>query len=279
MESDRISLNEVVRLLTANDIPGAMLLKDAAGWNQTELDWRNVLRLAPEGCFAIDCDGRLAATATAVCFGRQLAWIGMVLTHPDLRRRGFARALMQHSIAWLETRGVEWIKLDATDMGRPLYASLGFEDECPIERWAREPAPCQAPAVPAVTELPRELDREACGVDRSAPLSLIGVESGAVPGAYFMARPGSTAAYFGPCVSTSEEAARQLLASYLARHAGELVYWDLLPDNAAALRLAREFGFERRRRLTRMARSGVPHPPPFVHNDAHVFAIAGFEYG
>ena len=41
-----------IRLLSESDIPAAMKLKEAAGWNQTENDWRCLLRLEPHGCFA-----------------------------------------------------------------------------------------------------------------------------------------------------------------------------------------------------------------------------------
>src|SRR5579871_2533909 len=110
----------VTRLLHSNDLPGAMRLQSAAGWNQTEQDWQRVLDLAPDGCFGIDVDGALAATTTAVCYGEELAWIGMVLTLPEFRRRGLARQLLEHALAYLQDRRVRCIKLDATDMGRPL---------------------------------------------------------------------------------------------------------------------------------------------------------------
>jgi GNAT superfamily N-acetyltransferase len=274
----------LVRHLLHADIPGAMRLKEAAAWNQTGQDWANVLELEPDGCFAVECDGVLAATATAVCFGRELAWIGMVLTAPEYRGRGFARRLMESALEYLEARRIEWIKLDATDMGRPLYARLGFRDECLVERWLLAPerntwtrnrAPDLAPGAPDL-----ELDRAAFGADRSAMLGRLGsFESASMPGGYAMGRPGTKAAYFGPCVARNADTARCLLEWFLANHAGEGVFWDILPENAEALRLAQEFGFEHRRRLVRMARPGIPDPPPFVHNDCSVYAIAGFEYG
>ncbi len=58
------------RLLTLADIPGAMLLNHAAGWNQTEADWRRVIELEPEGCFCIEREGRLVSTTTTSCYGR-----------------------------------------------------------------------------------------------------------------------------------------------------------------------------------------------------------------
>ena len=270
-----------IRLLTAADIPAAMRLKDAAGWNQTAGDWALLLRLAPQGCFGMECGGVLAATTTAVCFGNVLAWIGMVLTHPDFRRRGLARALMEHALAYLEACGVACIKLDATDQGAPLYRQLGFVDEQPIERWCREPGPVVASEV-APFRLPDwlPLDRDACGVDRGKLLEQLAVwDAAALPGGgYAMGRPGSRADYFGPCVCRTADAARRLLGWRLAAVPGRPVYWDLLPANRDAAALARDCGFQPLRRLVRMARPGRAALAP-ASARPEIFAIAGFEFG
>ncbi|HLY19710.1 MAG TPA: GNAT family N-acetyltransferase [Bryobacteraceae bacterium] len=270
-----------VRVLTPADVPAAMRIKQAAGWNQTETDWLNLIRLAPDTCFGLDCDGALAATTTAVTYERKLAWIGMVLTHPDHRRRGFARLLMEHALEALVALQIEWIKLDATEMGAPLYRDLGFEDEGPVERWraVARGGPAAEPA--GWTAECAELDRTAFGADRSRLLAALApLGAAAVTGAgYAMARPGSEGAYFGPCVSRTPEAVRELLGWFLSRHAGLSVYWDLLPGNAGAVRLARACGFQPVRRLVRMARPAAPGAAPLQHDDSQVFAIAGFEYG
>jgi hypothetical protein len=105
-------------------------------------------------------------------------------------------------------------------------------------------------------------------------------ESACVPEeGYAMGRPGTNAAYFGPCVARTPSAARASLEWFLARHTAEPVFWDILPHNRMALEMARYFGFERRRELVRMARKGAPPARDFEHNDSHVFALAGFEYG
>jgi GNAT superfamily N-acetyltransferase len=259
-----------------------MRFKAAAGWNQTETDWQNVLRLAPDLSFGMESDGTLAATTTAVCYGRRLAWLGMVLTDPAYRRHGYARRLVEHTLEALETRGIEWIKLDATEMGAPLYRQLGFQDESHIERWrgisqGGAPSTCST-AWPAGCG---DLDRSAFGADRSQLLALLApMGCAAVPGeGYAMVRSGSGAAYFGPCVSRSPETARALLTWFLSRHAPQPVCLDLLPDNTEAVRLARAAGFEPVRRLVRMVRRGVPGAAPLVHDNAQVFGTAGFEYG
>ncbi len=268
----------MVRPLKASDIEAAANLCQTAGWNQTRQDWSNLLRLAPQGCFCIEVDSELAATTTAVCYGSELAWIGMVLTHPRYRGRGFARALMEHALEYLEQRDVGWIKLDATDMGRPLYRKLGFEDEGIIERWLRSSGEVPNSVPRSAASIWSWLDLPAFGADRSELLNQLGqIGSAEIPDqAYAMGRPGAQAAYFGPCVSLSAGAAADLVEWFLARHGGEQVYWDLLPANSEAVHLARNFGFEPVRRLVRMARRETR---PFMHDDSRVFAIAGFEYG
>ena len=268
-----------VRLLTHEDIPQAMRLKDAAGWNQTEDDWGCLLDASPEGCFGVECDGVLAATTTVIRYAPDLAWIGMVLTAPEYRERGFARCLVRRAMEFLAANQVAWIKLDATEMAVGLYESLGFEPECTLERWLRPPAPVAIPGGNGY-ELDLPLDRRVFGADRARLLRRL-ERHGAVsaPGGYAMGRPGSRAAYFGPCVCESASDARSLLANFLTRHGAGSVYWDLLPENQQAVRLAKEFGFEPSRRLTRMMRKGSSDAAPLRWDPAKSFAIAGFEYG
>lgn len=57
-----------------------------------------------------------------------------VYTNADYRRRGIARELVQMLIDEAKRKGVTEISLDATDLGRPLYETLGFcaSDECMV---------------------------------------------------------------------------------------------------------------------------------------------------
>lgn len=51
-----------------------------------------------------------------------------VYTDPDYRRRGIARQLMQRMIDWCKREGFVRVTLQASEAGRHLYESLGFED-------------------------------------------------------------------------------------------------------------------------------------------------------
>jgi GNAT superfamily N-acetyltransferase len=50
-----------------------------------------------------------------------------VYTDPEYRRRGIARQLMQTMIDWCKREGFARVTLHASDDGRHLYQSLGFE--------------------------------------------------------------------------------------------------------------------------------------------------------
>ena len=57
-----------------------------------------------------------------------------VYTKTDYRKKGIARKLVQMLIDEAKEKGVTEISLDATDLGKTLYESLGFckSDECMV---------------------------------------------------------------------------------------------------------------------------------------------------
>jgi GNAT superfamily N-acetyltransferase len=258
----------------------AAALSRAEGWNQTEADWARLVTLEPEGCFAIVHEGEPIATTTVTTYGRALAWIGQVVVDPRHRRLGLGRRLMERALAFADDRGIGCVKLDATDMGRPLYRTLGFEDEQPIVRWERAPAPVPDRASVREFSLDAALAIDRFGAERRALLAHLANdgESASIEGGFALGRAGMRARYFGPCVATSAESARTLAAWCLARHAEETVAWDILSSNAEAQRLAKSLGFEPRRTLMRMARRGRDAAPLAI-DDARTFGAAGFEYG
>lgn len=55
------------------------------------------------------------------------AMILNMYVEPEFRRRGIARTLMQAMIDWCRAEGFRTVELHASDDGRPLYESLGFQ--------------------------------------------------------------------------------------------------------------------------------------------------------
>jgi GNAT superfamily N-acetyltransferase len=268
-----------LRVLTSSDLPQALGLSSSAGWNQTAADWQRLLDLAPETCFGIELDGCLAATATLLPYGRGLAWLGMVLTRRDFQHRGLASVLVAHCLEIAGALGIETVKLDATDQGQPIYERLGFVAERGIERWAWSGA-CGVnggTGVSAPLLSLAALDFEAFGADRMKLLKLLAAPVTTENG-FALWRPGHFANYLGPCVARNQDAARRLLAGCLAQESGadaaQKWLWDVFPDNAPALELARDLGFQPVRRLMRMRRG-----PAIAERTSLVYAAAGFELG
>lgn len=276
-----------IRLLKSSDLPQLVDLSRQAQWNQTEADWVRLLTLAPAGCFGIEADGRIVASTTAISYAPELAWIGMVLTHPDYRGKGMATALLEHTLAAVKAHGIRIAKLDATEQGRPIYAKAGFQDECAVERWRRAPglgfqAPAGEQRVLHPYVIDPSFDRAYFGAYRIPLLQSLAkqIEPEYFVGhGYALHRPGAQARHFGPSVVRTRDAARRLLESFLAKFPNDEIFWDLLPDNIDAVQLAIDHGFQPARHLVRMSLACQPNALPLVHNNSSVFAIAGFEYG
>jgi GNAT superfamily N-acetyltransferase len=134
-----------VEALTAEDIPDAMELKNALGWNQTPEDWERFLRLAPEGAFKLRVAGQLAGTAVAFVF-EDVCWIGMVIVAETHRGRGYGNLLMQRCLDHAASRRCTLVQLDATRDGVSLYARLGFRPSHLV-------GTCHGRIVPPVDEL------------------------------------------------------------------------------------------------------------------------------
>ena len=54
------------------------------------------------------------------------AYLMNIYTHPDYRRRGIARHMVDLLVGEARQRGITAISLEATAMGMPLYESYGF---------------------------------------------------------------------------------------------------------------------------------------------------------
>lgn len=188
-----------IRTLRSNDIPHLLDLSTAAGWNQTAADWERLLHLCRDNCWGIEIDGRVVSSTTAIRYASDLAWIGMVLTHPEYRKRGLASSLMQHAIDDVR-KDVKWIKLDASDEGKPIYEKLGFVEETHLQRWRRPAGPADRLSSYMVHDyiVDPSFDRAYFGAYRIPLLNSLRRDGGSsfVMGyGYAMTRPGALASY------------------------------------------------------------------------------------
>jgi GNAT superfamily N-acetyltransferase len=255
-------------------------------------DWRGFLAMEPNGCFVAEWNGERAGTATTIVYGPDLAWIGMVLVHPDFRRRGIGEALLQHCITYLHKCGVRTIKLDATPLGKKVYDNLGFRDELSLTRW--ECVRLVSGILKTHSKIREwrkndlspidQFDAPAFGVSRLPLLQSLAKRSryalvkesvaSEICG-YGMVRTGSCATYLGPISATSAATGKDIVEALLSRCNGERIFWDIPDDNAAAVDLAREYGFAPQRPLVRMYLGA--NSAPCIPDQQ--FALAGPEVG
>ncbi len=257
-----------LRPMTPADLAFADAVRGHAGWNQLPADWRRLLEYEPGGCFVAEWEGTPAGTATTSRYGTVLAWIGMVLVHPDYRRRGLGQALLHQCLEYL--REVPCVKLDATPLGKGLYEQLGFQGEAGLQRWQGTGPGHRAVINPALRswddallDALSALDQPAFGAPRPAMLkalangsahALIHREHGEVKG-YGLLRPGTRAHYIGPVVAATAQIGCQLVSELAAQAPpGQPIYWDIFDDNTEAVELAKVLGFTPQRPFLRMFR-------------------------
>jgi len=207
-------------------------LSQNSGWNQVAADWRFMLQQGRGLGFAAP-DGRPVASAIHWPVGERLDWISMVLTHTDYRKRGFGTRLLRRCIDAAIGAG-RAPGLDATELGRPLYATMGFRELYTLSRWRLERAgaptdvPAGAvvrPATGADLDALAEFDRLHSGMDRvnllahlvgRAPrVAMVATAGGRVCG-YVLGRDGRTTSQIGPIVAESDAVALALLSRAVA---------------------------------------------------------------
>lgn len=259
--------------MRAKDVPELSRLVEQAGWNQLPSDWLRLIELEPQGCFVARRQGEIAATLTTICYGTELAWIGMMLVDPRFRRQGIGRRLMEHAIATLRDRSIHTIQLDATPLGKLLYDRLGFRTEFAFHRWHR-PAnnvdsmvSLSAGSVVNVvssnqlSDANLALDRVTFGADRAALLHRLAVDSkliNAHDSSFGMLRSGRIADYLGPISSTAQSAAS--VVKRLVESSERELFWDIPSQNTEAVYLATCFQFAPVRTLFRMTLGPSPNP-------------------
>ncbi|HMK33448.1 MAG TPA: GNAT family N-acetyltransferase [Desulfomonilaceae bacterium] len=275
-----------VRIMTVDDIPGGMRLKDLSGWNQTAIDWERFLSASPDGCFVAEQEGQVVGTSATIVYEDRFAWIGMVVVDPLHRGNGMGTALLERAIRHLDSLGIPCMKLDATPQGKLLYGKMGFMSEFEIERWMLARIPDRQGYENRSVEIEdvMHLDREIFGADRNlllrslaeeAPEFALVAKQGPEISGYAFGRRGSSADHLGPWMAGNEDVAAKLLDEFLNRSTRRLVFVDCVLGNPWAVPLVKARGFEVSRPLTRMFRGTNLYPG----RPERLCAIVGPEFG
>ncbi len=279
-----------LRRLWLADAPRAHALSRLVGWSLTLASWERMILWGGRGCFGLFRGEELIATAIATLYGRERAWIGGVITHPDYRRRGLARRLMTATLEYVRARAVPHILLDATAQGRPLYEALGFRPVYNIEIWMGRASsylgPRARPLRRGDLEAVVALDAETFGVARGRILrrlvqdypylAWVDEEDGQIAG-FLLAqddRQDGTPAHLGPWMHRSPWGAERLLRTALSVLIGREVRVDIPDRNTHATALAHTHNLRQVRVCTRMHLGPGGPPPEVIDQHYGVAALA-----
>lgn len=278
------------RTLEPDDIPFAMKLKSAAGWNQITNDWEFLIKTGGTGNFLATYNGEKAGTATTLTYQKRFSWIGMVLVDLNCRGNGIGSALLDRSINFAEKKGA--VRLDATPQGRKLYENLGFITERDLLRLELEdlkiiPIPGQKCRMMLKYDMDKLVKKDAFifGANRGAVLNylyqnspdyaLISEKSSGEMAGYCFGRSGSKFEQIGPIVAETIKEARDLLLSAIANCSGKKIIVDVFSDKREWLSFLEMIGFQVQRPFCRMYRGQLNYPG----NPEMQYAVAGPEFG
>jgi GNAT superfamily N-acetyltransferase len=156
--------------LAVTELSQNVTLSRSVGWHDVDSEWR-VLHEAAEVA-GVRHEGRVVAQGALGDYGNCASLAKMVVA-TELQRRGLGARLLDHFLAQADARGIP-VGLCATDHGRPLYASRGFNvsGELMILFGSPELGTARDGSVVSALDVERavEQDRQLSGCDRGRML-------------------------------------------------------------------------------------------------------------
>jgi len=279
-----------VRRLEERDIAAAIALTDLEAWGYTTADFRRLLDLSPEGCFAAELRGRVVGVLTTTTYG-PLAFLGAVIVSPDLRGKGVGQQMMEAALRHLQETGVRTVRLYAYLNAVRFYERLGFQAEYEVVRWhGGATAGAGQPGVRPVRRADLDglvrMDATYFGSDRRALITrlakefantfLVAERAGHVRG-FIVGNASGTSCEIGPWVvePTSRDAAQNLFTALVGAAGISEVAFGGPSRNGALLEFVQGRGFNEVFRSLRM-RWGADELPG---NPEGIWALGGLEKG
>lgn len=274
-----------VRTMGRRDLELALSWAAAEGWNPGRYDATPFQVADPEGFLMVEARGEPVACISTVRYAPDFAFLGLYITRPEHRGKGFGMTAWRAGMARL---GGCRVGLDGVIAQQANYRKSGFVLAHRNVRYAGQPPPVAPPA--GLIELQAvpfdqllDYDRPLFPAGRAAFLAawvgmpeavgLAALRAGALVG-IGLARPCRDGWKIGPLFADGEDIAELLFLGLGARLPGGPIFLDVPEVNRAAVHLAEHYSlapvFETARMYT--------GPAPAI-DLARIYGITTFELG
>lgn len=234
--------NITIRPMDEQDIATALAMTQALHWPHTHQDWQQINSLGPS--LVMEVDHQIIGTACLVQQGNY-ASVGLIVIDDAFQGQGLGRRIM-HEIMSRAQPDTHFF-LTATEMGKPLYQKLGFNEYAIIEQYQNHVDGHLIPALnPKDNAVIRELKdeesgmiqtfmNESTGIDRTAiaqklakqsTRTLVTEHNGQITG-LAMLRAFGRGYSIGPVIADHQENAVALIARHLTQCDQQFVRLDI----------------------------------------------------
>ena len=273
-----------IRNLTRPELDIAVDWAAAEGWNPGLHDADCFWRQDPQGFFGGFLEGEVVASVSLVVYDQTYAFAGFFLVKPELRGRGYGRAV---TAAALAHAGGRCVGLDGVVAQQKNYLASGAVYAHRNRRYQGLGGGARPSGLTELGRVPRDqlLAYDAacfgarranfldCWISQPGHLGLAAMAGDRLAG-YGVLRPCRQGYKIGPLFADTPEQAQALFQGLAAAASGQPIYLDTPEDNPAALALALAHGMEMCFETARMYVGGPPAVPL-----GRVYGITSYELG
>nr|WP_272210026.1 GNAT family N-acetyltransferase [Marinicella sp. W31]MDC2875879.1 GNAT family N-acetyltransferase [Marinicella sp. W31] len=128
-----IAMQPEIRVLDLSQIETLLDWAATEGWNPGLSDATPFQAADREGFFGCFVDGVMVSGISAVAYSTGFGFIGLYITRPDMRGKGYGRLVWEKAVTYLGNR---LIGLDGVPEQQQNYGRMGFAADYATARWS-----------------------------------------------------------------------------------------------------------------------------------------------
>nr|WP_321446156.1 GNAT family N-acetyltransferase [uncultured Cohaesibacter sp.] len=276
----------IIRPLSEDEVAELINWAKVEGWNPGKEDAAPFYAADPEGFLGHFVDGTLVSGISCVTYGESFGFIGLYITRPDQRGKGYGIKVWNAAMERLKDRV---IGLDGVPAQQANYAAMGFDTSYETARWSGLCTFLKDDRIYHVLDIDAEQLTDILAYDAHAfpapresflkswlshPRSAFAVTKDDQITGYAVLRECEDGFKLGPLFADDEDSALQLFGAACNACAGAMLHLDVPDHQSQFTDFLTGQGFERGFETARMYKGGQPR----LDAD-RIFAITTLELG